>query len=74
MVYAIEVTSNGMAHTKFHDDRFRNSSNIKDITSTVLRGCRVDTTDERGFLKHGTEMASGGMIYILSLMTMCSGI
>jgi hypothetical protein len=35
MVYAIEVTSDGMTHTKFHDDRFRNLSNIKDITSTV---------------------------------------
>jgi hypothetical protein len=35
MMYAIEMTSDGMTHTKFHDDQFENSSNIKGITSTI---------------------------------------
>jgi hypothetical protein len=35
MVYAVEMTSGGMTHTKFHDDRFNNSSNTKGITSTT---------------------------------------
>jgi hypothetical protein len=34
-IYAIEMTSNGMYNTKFHDDWFRNSSNIKHATSTT---------------------------------------
>jgi hypothetical protein len=34
MEHAVEMTSGGMiyVHTKFHDDRFRHSSNIKVIT------------------------------------------
>jgi hypothetical protein len=32
-MYAVEMTSDGMTHTKFHDDRFRNSDNIKGIAS-----------------------------------------
>jgi hypothetical protein len=38
MKYAVEMASDGIVlhiHTKFHDDRFRHSSNIKLITSTV---------------------------------------
>jgi hypothetical protein len=36
MKYKVEMTSDGLifVHTKFHDDRFRHSSNIN-ITSTV---------------------------------------
>jgi hypothetical protein len=33
-MYAVEMTLDGMTNTKF-GDQFRNSSNIKDITSTV---------------------------------------
>jgi hypothetical protein len=60
------VTSDGMTHTKFHDDRFRNLSNIKDITSTVWEAIV--------FLKYSVEMASGDMIYIPILVTFGSGI
>jgi hypothetical protein len=35
MTYAVEMTSAGMTHTKFHDDRFRNSSNIEGVISTI---------------------------------------
>jgi hypothetical protein len=35
MKYTIEMASGGMIYTKFHDDRFRHSSNINGITSTV---------------------------------------
>jgi hypothetical protein len=36
MMYAIEMASDAMTHTyRFLDDRFRNSSNIKDVTSTI---------------------------------------
>jgi hypothetical protein len=31
MMYTVKMTSDGMAHTKFYDDRFRNSSNIKGL-------------------------------------------
>jgi hypothetical protein len=47
MVDPIEVPSDGMTPSKFHDDHFGNSSNIKDITSTMI-GCSDDTTDDRG--------------------------
>jgi hypothetical protein len=34
-MYAVEMTPDYTTHTKIHDDRFRNSSNIRGITSTV---------------------------------------
>jgi hypothetical protein len=39
-----------------------------------LRGCRVGTTDERDLLIYDVEMASGGMIYIPSLIKIDSDI
>jgi hypothetical protein len=35
--YAVAIVSGGMiyVYTKSHDDRFRHSSNIKDIASTI---------------------------------------
>jgi hypothetical protein len=33
MTYAIEMTSERYIHIKFHDNRFRNSSNIKGIST-----------------------------------------
>jgi hypothetical protein len=41
MMYDVEVTLDAM----FHDGRFRNSSDIKGITSTI-----PEATDERNFL------------------------
>jgi hypothetical protein len=35
MKYIVEMASDGMINSKFHDDRFRKTSNIKGITSTT---------------------------------------
>jgi hypothetical protein len=37
-------------HAKFHNDRFRNSSSTKGITSNSSTGCSVGTADVRYFL------------------------
>jgi hypothetical protein len=60
--------------TKFHDDRFRNSSNIKDITWAVLEAVWLVILLRGIFFKYIIEMASGGMIYIPNLVSTGSGI
>jgi hypothetical protein len=34
-MYAVAMTSDGMTHTKFHYDRFMDSSNPKGVTSVI---------------------------------------
>jgi hypothetical protein len=48
---------------KFHDGRFRNSSNIMVIISTI-RETVLFVLRMRGFLKYALEMTSAGMTYI----------
>jgi hypothetical protein len=36
MKYVIEMASDDMIYIYFHDDRFRNSSDIKVFTATIL--------------------------------------
>jgi hypothetical protein len=60
-----------LVHTKFHDDRLKNSSNIEDITSTCEAVVLILLM--RG-ISYAAQMISGGMIYIPSLMTIGSGI
>jgi hypothetical protein len=55
-------------HTKFHNDRFWYSSNIKDITSTICEASMLGWLIN-GFLKYATEMVSDGMTYIPCPMT-----
>jgi hypothetical protein len=47
MICAVEWISDGMTHTRFHDNWFRHSGNINGITSTNLRGANIGITDER---------------------------
>jgi hypothetical protein len=47
---------------------------IKSVKQCVLRGYSVGVTDRGGFTKYAVEMASGGMMYIPSIMTIRSGI
>jgi hypothetical protein len=57
----------GLIHTQFHNDRFRNSSSIKGITWTILESV-VLLLLIRGILKYVVEMASCSMISIPSFM------
>jgi hypothetical protein len=62
-----------VSHINFCDNRFRNSSNIKDITSTVLVAVLLVIL-MREIFKCTIEMTSGVMIYMLSLTPTGSGI
>jgi hypothetical protein len=53
--------------TMFHDDRFRHLSNITDFTATIWEAQYWYYWSKR-IMKHAAEMASCGMIYIVSLM------
>jgi hypothetical protein len=73
-MHAVKMTSDCITHTsKFHDNRFRNSGNIKGITSTIWEAVVLGLL-MTGISKYATEMASGGMTYILSLMMIGSSI
>jgi hypothetical protein len=48
MMYAVEMGSGDMIHTKFHEDWYRCSSNIK-VLPQYLKGCNVGITDGRDF-------------------------
>jgi hypothetical protein len=50
MMCAIEMAPHGDIHTKFHDNQFRKSSNIKGIYLNIFRVCNVGSFDERDFL------------------------
>jgi hypothetical protein len=60
-------------HTKFHEDCFGCSGNIKVITSKISEVV-VSVLPMKRFLNCPVDVTSGGMIYILSLMTIGSGI
>jgi hypothetical protein len=64
MTYAIEMTQMAwQKHIKFHDDRFRHSSNIKGIISTACEAV-VLVLLMGGISYVALEMGSGGIIYI----------
>jgi hypothetical protein len=51
MICSVEMISDGMTHTRFHDDWFRHSSNINGNTSNNLRGSNTGITDERDLIR-----------------------
>jgi hypothetical protein len=65
------MASHILVRTKFHDDRIKNSSNIKDITSSCEAVVLILLM---WGISYAAQIASGGMMYIPSLMTIGSGI
>jgi hypothetical protein len=69
MAYTVGMTSDAMTHTYQVSRRsVQEFRQYYGYYRNNLRGCSVGITDERNFL-NTVELASGGMIYITSLMT-----
>jgi hypothetical protein len=62
MMYAIGLPQMAW-HTKFREDRFRNSGNINDATTAIWEAL-VLALLMGGFMMNAIQMTSGGMIYI----------
>jgi hypothetical protein len=60
-------------HTRIHDNWFRHSSNIKVVTLTISEAALLVLL-MGGIYEVAIEVASCGMIYIPSFMTIGSGI
>jgi hypothetical protein len=72
MMYAVDMTSDGMTIPSFMKMDSGKSSNIKGITSKYWEAV-VLILLMRGIFKYTVQMNSGGMIYIPSLIVMVSG-
>jgi hypothetical protein len=74
MMYTTEMALDGMnIHTKFHEDWYRRSSNVRVMYQKCERLQCWHYLCE-GFMNCAVEMGSGDMIYVPSSMTIGSGI